>query len=318
MRTHVQLGRNRRVIHPRPVSVVPPRIQRDALWFQSLRGMGDNVFQRPYVYEYCKSYDRVYIDTPWPHLYADMPDNLIFLRNQTKLRTQMKNMELYCSGYPQFPDEDFDSIRSGYGRSKTQNVYQILSSRFAKQVNFFHMDPPSEWKKSTAEALEPHGISVDEPFLLVRNTTKRREWSAPERNCRNEYLQRASADFKRKTKCKVVEVADLEPPKEILDGEPIQVADARLVEGELVNPALIWAFANAAAVISCHGFALPLAQMVKANALIIFGGYEGPERFMHKTIDAQRVQCLTPHNITNKRIRPKALKNSVSLLIDNM
>lgn len=38
-----------------------------------LMGMGDQIFQLPHIRKLCKQYDAVYIFTPWPQIYWDMP-----------------------------------------------------------------------------------------------------------------------------------------------------------------------------------------------------------------------------------------------------
>ena len=52
-------------------------------------GLGDNCFNRPFVRAAAARYE-IYLDTPWPELYADL--DIKFVRGTRQLRTQQKNM----------------------------------------------------------------------------------------------------------------------------------------------------------------------------------------------------------------------------------
>jgi len=287
VKTHIQLGRNRRIIHPTPVSVLPPHTRNRKVSVKSMQGMGDNIFQRPYIHTLCGLFETVYLDSPWPHLYWDMPDNLHLFRSGTRLRTQRKNEESIKEFYGEGPPSITRVFRPGYILNKSGSVYKDFDGRIPRSGFFFHMEPPNEWGEDLP-------FDPTEPFCVVRNTTVRREWHVPNRNCRNEYLQFAASKYKNLTGHQMIEIADIDGDVETLDGEHIHAADVRLTKGELKHPGLIWAFRHAAAVISCTGFALPLAQMVKANALIIFGGYDLPEWFTHPDQDCPDVITITP------------------------
>lgn len=290
MRKHIRLGRNPRVTYPTPVSVIPPTIDKGAAHLMSMHGMGDNIFQRPYVHTLCGLFDKVYLNTPWPHLYWDMPKNLNLFNPNSRLRTQNKNCNLNAGMYGnEVPPASASTYRPGYKLDRSQSVYRDFDNRIPRDGFFFHMDPPQEWSKDLP-------FDPSKPFCLVRNTTTRKEWYVANRNCRNQYLQFAASMYKKKTGHQIIEIADIDNKIETLDGEPIKAADIRLVQGELKHPGLIWAFKHASAVISCTGFALPLAQMVKANALIIFGGYELPEWFQHEDQDCPNVLTIAPDN----------------------
>lgn len=280
-----------RIIDP-PPGVRPVREEggpSEAL-VNSMRGMGDNIFQRPYVATLCGLYDKVFIDTPWPHLYADMPSNLILVPPQTNLRTQAKNINVNSHMYAEgVSSPTATRYRPSYRLRHSRSIYRDFDNRIPRTGFFFHMDPPESWANDLP-------FDPSEPFCLVRNTTTRREWFVKNRNCRNEYLQFAAELYKDFTGCKIIEIADIDNDIEKIDGEHIKVADLRLTKGELSHPNLIWAFKNAASVISCTGFALPLTQMVRANALIIFGGYELPKWFEHEEHDCPDVLTITPDN----------------------
>ena len=320
MKTHIRLGRNRRIIHPIPVSVLPPHPRDREVSVKSMQGMGDNIFQRPYIHTLCGLFETVYLDSPWPHLYLDMPQNLRLIPSFSRLRTQKKNTQKWTHMYSDPPqDRHMIGYRPHYNFKDGRSIFKFFNRIMPREGFFFHMEPPNEWGNDLP-------FDPTEPFCIVRNTTTRREWYVPNRNCRNEYLQYAASRYKELTGHNIIEIADIDGDVETLDGEHIQAADIRLVKGELNHPSLIWAFKNAAAVISCTGFALPLAQMVKANALIIFGGYDLPEWFTHPDQNCPDVITITPdkpcgchkknHNC-NLAISERRLMKKVNELVGN-
>jgi hypothetical protein len=252
-----------------------------------MKGLGDNILHRPYVWTLCQKFEEVYLNTPWPHVYWDMPDNLNFVKSTTKLRTQAKNVRRECEGFPSNIPHPNITYTSGYNLKRKENIFSVLDAKLPRIGFHFHMDPPREWGEDL-----PFDPLL--PFCLVRNTTIRKEWCVPNRNCRNEYLQLAAKRLKESLGITVIEIADIDGEEETLVGGPIEVADIRLVKGELTNPQLLWGFSRAAAVIGCHGFSTPLSLMTNANALIIHGGYDLPQWFVHSQMSAPQVKSLTP------------------------
>src|SRR5215467_8128712 len=60
------------------------------LLIQGQWGLGDNIYARPFVKKLCE-HREVYLDTPWPEIYEDLP--VKFILKPRRLRTQMKNVD---------------------------------------------------------------------------------------------------------------------------------------------------------------------------------------------------------------------------------
>src|ERR1035437_879363 len=60
---------------------------------RGMLGLGDNILQRPFVRAAAAQYDDVYLETPWPELYCDLPVHLC--KRPTSLRSQVKNAAKY-------------------------------------------------------------------------------------------------------------------------------------------------------------------------------------------------------------------------------
>lgn len=63
---------------------------RRPLFIRGMYGLGDNIMQRPFVRAAAEREGQVFLQTPWPELYADLP-KVKPVRSMTRLRTQQKN-----------------------------------------------------------------------------------------------------------------------------------------------------------------------------------------------------------------------------------
>lgn len=217
----------------------------------SMRGLGDNIYQRAFV----KALNGpVYLDTPWPELYRDIP-NVHFIRPDTKLRTQSKNIAKHAAWQPRPRHGSVLTIRYG-----TEGIIPGMRAAFRVRPQAFD--------------LPDFGPSpVAGKYVVVRPVTVRAEWRADTRNPDPHYIQRcALAAIARGYT--VVSVADLEPDKEWLVGEPAP-ADIRYHRGELDVVQLMALVQGASAVIGGIGWIVPACIAAKVPAWVVCGGQGG-------------------------------------------
>ena len=86
--------------------MLPPLVIR-GMW-----GLGDNIYQRPFVRAACRR-AMVYLETPWPELYEDLP--VRFLRADRRLRTQTRNVRRQPVSRWSVAPSRAREIRVGYG-----------------------------------------------------------------------------------------------------------------------------------------------------------------------------------------------------------
>ncbi|EJD8828872.1 hypothetical protein M2756_004910, partial [Salmonella enterica] len=78
------------------------------IYFEGMYGMGDTIYQRPFL----RYFPGSYICTPWPELYVGLDVRCV--RSNTSLRTQLKNEQR--SGYPFYlPPPNVTRRRIVYG-----------------------------------------------------------------------------------------------------------------------------------------------------------------------------------------------------------
>ena len=215
------------------------------------RGLGDSIYSRAFVKNLPKP---VYLDTPWPEIYAGI-DGVHFLRPQTNLRTQSKNIlrhaewEVAPRGLPQ-----------RHPRYGAEGIIQGLTQTFGVMPGAFDL-PPLPPSPETGK------------YVVVRPATVRSEWRADTRNPDPFYIDAACREAGRRG-YRVVSVADLQEGQEWPVGQ-LPYARVKYHKGELPVEQLLSLVANAAAVIGGIGWLVPAALSAKVPAWIICGGQGG-------------------------------------------
>lgn len=217
----------------------------------SMKGLGDNLFQRPFIKALPKP---VYLDTPWPEIYSDIP-GVHFIRPQTTLRTQSKNIARHADWVMPPARQPTRQIRYG-----TEGIIQGMTASFGVMPGEFDLPP-----------LPPS--PVEGKYVVVRPATVRSEWRADTRNPAPEYID-AAALKAHALGYKVVSVADLQPNAEWAV-MPLPYADVQYHRGELPVEQLLALVKGAAAVIGGIGWLVPAALSAKVPAWIICGGQGG-------------------------------------------
>lgn len=222
----------------------------------SMKGLGDGLFQRPFLKNLPKP---LYLDTPWPELYQDIP-GVHFIRPQTTLRTQAKNIARHTNWVMPPGRQPTRQIRYG-----AEGIIPGMTACFGVAPAEFDLPP-----------LPPS--PVEGRYVVVRPVTVRQEWRADTRNPGQGYVTKAALEAIRRG-YKVVSVADLQDGAEWLT-EDAPPANVVYHKGELPVEQLLALVKGAAAVIGGIGWIVPAALCAKVPAWIVCGGqggYNAPE-----------------------------------------
>ena len=236
-----------------------------------MRGLGDNIYQRAFI----RQLGEVWLDTPWPELYRDMPVHCV--QPSTSLRTQAKNIHRHLAWAATPPA--LRSFKVAYGKA---GIIAGMGDCFGVAPGEFDLPPLGD-------------SPVHGRYVVVRPVTVRAEWRADSRNPMPEYVAQAAAAMRAKGYT-VVSVADLEDGKEwALD--PLPAADISYHKGELPVDQLLALIAGAAAVIGGIGWIVPACLAAKVPAWIVCGGQGGfnaPELITAPCMDLSRITFAVP------------------------
>lgn len=240
-----------------------------------MKGLGDCIYQRAFLRQMP---GRVWLETPWPELYRDMP-NVRCMRPATDLRTQAKNIARQTRWVSPPPGQSNRSIRYG-----SAGIFHGMRQCFGVQPGA--LDLP-DFGPSPVPGL----------YVVVRPVTVRQEWRADTRNPLPEYIAKAAAEMHRRG-YRVVSVADLAPEQEWAI-EPLPPADIRYHAGELNVEQLLALLQHAAAVIGGIGWIVPASIASGVPAWIVCGGqggYNAPELITDRRMSLNNITFAVPDN----------------------
>jgi ADP-heptose:LPS heptosyltransferase len=277
------------------------------LLIQGMRGLGDNIYQRPFV-RAVASRRPVFLDTPWPQLYSDLP-GVSFVRPSTHLRTQAKNRDLQDAAIWTEAPREAQRVHVGYGSVELRrgSIIRALESKLSLNGAPFVFDlPPTDFPPVAGR------------YVVIRPVTVRREWTNTARNPKPEYLA-AVARWFQEAGFAVVLVADLEDRAEWLVG-PLPPHDAAYLKGELGVDDLVALVRGAAATVGGVGWLVPMSIAAGTPLFCVLGGqllHNGPSRITDPRMNLSGVGWTFPDRPCEcEKMQHNCLKTNSSLRRD--
>jgi len=246
--------------------------------FLSMKGLGDNIYQRAFVKELAKKHHSIMFDSPWPEIYKDIRQVHCVLP-KTKLRTQLKNVQRYRRR--DWAKTDLRQSRKAcYGRD---GIFTGMEKVFGVKAKTF--DLPS--------FKNPLGGR----YAVIRPASIRDEWPAPSRNPKPEYLCEC-AETLLNHGIDVISIADLnEQEKPVL---PLPKATKNFHKGEFSIAETLGLVQNASIVVGGIGWIVPAAIAYKRPSWFVCGGwgtFNSPKNLIDETVmDLRNIHFELPDN----------------------
>lgn len=254
------------------------------IFVQSMKGLGDGIYQRPFVR--AESARRpVFLDTPWPQLYADLP-NVFPVKPATTLRTQAKNASAQPDSVWHRRPYAADVARFGYGTRELRrgSIVRSLEAVLPLRGAPFVFDLP----------LVPLFLR-SQRYVVVRPVTIRREWTNSARNPDPSAVFKV-AQWLQDAGYRVILVADLKDGEETAVGA-LPPHDEAFLHGELTLPVLMALVRDACAVVGGVGWLVPMAIAAGTPLFVIQGGqlrHNGPQAITDPRMNLDRVGWAKP------------------------
>lgn len=304
------------------------RTKQSILLITGMKGLGDNIYSRPFVKAACKRHDHVYLQTPWPQFYWDMQEEygLRFIKPHTRLRTQNKNItSVPAHTWSQKPEVAHEATRIRYGQHglrRGQSIIEQIESALSLGKSDFDFTIPLKprWV-AEADALF-NDFNTNRPIAIYRPTTLRRDWSAPARNPASSVVQAVSRWLS--DRYYVVSIADLKERQEWI-AIPGEVPDKVFHQGEIRPGVLAALMQRVDLTVTPVGFALPMALAVGARVLTMYGGSVKPQLLVDPRINQSSCwhvapepfcNCARRHHTCNKHISPGEVSRVLTALWD--
>jgi hypothetical protein len=263
------------------------------LLIQGMWGMGDCIYSRPYI-RVAAARHQVWLDTPWPELYADL--NIKFVHGNKQLRTQQKNIARQpadrWSRLPQLPPNAMPEITIGYNDLAVRST--ILATMDIRWQKFSIVFDPALFDLPD---MGPSPMVSERPIAMVRPVTVRKEWQNEARSPRPEYINAIAAELM--ATHTVVAVADLAPGEEWLVGE-LPPAHHYFMHGELPVRELLALTRDADIVVGGVGWIVPAGLALKVKTFIVLGGqggYNAPAKITDPRLDLSRLGFAIPEKL---------------------
>lgn len=245
----------------------PTMNRNKSIHVRGMHGLGDNIMQRPFIQAASQTSD-VYLETPWPELYADLP-HVFPVRANSTLRTQAKNEAISQVKWHRPMGR---RIRLHYGPQDLArtNIWRALDRHLPLGHQPFTLSLPS--------LPVPKIDTGGKPLAIVRPVTARAEWLNVARNPLPAYVNAVAAELS--LTHFVVCLADLQEDSEWLEG-PMPFCDLALIRGELTTLEALALVGSADIVVGGVGWIVPAALAYRTRAFIVLGGmgaHNAPER----------------------------------------
>jgi len=278
------------------------------VYVSGMQGLGDCIHERAVVRELLKAGRSVWLETPWPCVFHDLPVRLV--EKPTSLRTQGKNARRERRAYTrERPPQSRDLLRVSYPPQTVRDAGSVLAAMSGVcgvPVGDFRLPIPDAWRAKAAAFLAKWRPT--KPLMIFRPLGDRTEWGGCKaRNPDHDHF----ADLFESVRDRffVVAVADWEQGREWPVGRAYD-ADVRLLAGELDFETLAALADIAGLVFTSPGFAAVLAQAVGTPVAVVFGGYENGSSFASGARFAPYLpiepvkpcQCFAHHHNCEKRI----------------
>jgi hypothetical protein len=228
----------------------------------SMHGLGDNIFIRPFVRAQA-AIRPVFLATPWPELFEDIP-NIKFQYHISRLRTQAKNLARQATKNREWAGTlpfDTPRVQLGYGDVELRamgSITKVIERKLPLNGFPYKLDLPRSMH-----------ARFKTPTALIRPVTTRKEWTNTARSPRPEYVYQIAERLM--ATHDVVLVADLKDKEEWIEGE-LPPHHRAYLRGELSVEALLRFVAEASVVVGGVGWIVPAAIAAGTPAFVINGG----------------------------------------------
>jgi hypothetical protein len=237
------------------------------IFIRGMWGLGDNIYQRPFVRELASSQKEIYLETPWPELYEDIP-NVYFVRGNRALRTQLKNMALQKPmRWSRIPT--YATVKQISYNMRSGSIITDMAASFGLPNFKPILDLPK------VEPYKGTGAIQERPIALIRPVTVRTEWTNTARNPLPEYIEQITRELM-KTHY-VILVADVVARFETLVGN-LPAHHAAFIHGQLILDRLLALVAVSDIIVGGVGWIVPASIAAQKRAFIVLGGQGGHNR----------------------------------------
>lgn len=251
-------------------------------------GFGDTIYMRAAIKRLAEKWEAVFLRTPWPQLFHDIPKVRPARPNGVFYRTQNHNVATVDPQLWHYPPSNLPEMAGFYSMENFRSGMTILG---AFQHAFRVMSEPVDFSMKVNPAWEPDWLKdVPRPFGVVHPPSMRREWMNASRNPKPEYLQ---AVIDSRPDVHWISVGFNVADQEWYEGPPLKGVARRFDNGELNASQLLAVLGRADMAVSGPCWLLPAAAALGTPLFCIFGGSIPPALLIDKRMGGT-VKAVAP------------------------
>lgn len=269
--------------------------------------MGDAIYVRPLIRDAALQRE-VYLETPWPELYADL--NVKFVLGHKGLRLQWRNVQRQAGALWVTPPAGIDKVALGYGPYELaeSDVFTAMALKMPMPMVTV-TEPVWDLPDLGESPVDPGGA----PLAFVRPVMRRLEWDNEARNPLPQYVAEIAGELKAAGYATLV-VCDIQVDREILAQGIMPPHNLALTKGELNVRQLLATVRDAAVVVGPVGWIVPACVALSKPCFVVLGGNGGmnaPDRLLHPRMAADHIgfampeafcRCMDMHHDCRKEV----------------
>ena len=270
----------------------------ESIFFDGANGFGDSLFQRVVIKYLSQYFKTIYVHTPCPDLFWDIP-NLKFVKEGHKwLRTQEKSAKLSRGKISPLPK---GLKRTAYSYCPVRQLKKcsayIIRTKLNIDVDDFDFTFPLRpiWISKATKLVNGFDMG-NKKLCIIRPPTNRSEWDYPTRNPHPEYYQMLIDKYK--DEYFYVSIADIEDNVEWLVGD-LKGIDAKFHKGEL-SLSTIFGLMKISSMMICYPAFFMLAGIAtRSKTFTIWGGCSHPAASLEESMGLWNFSYAAPDPACN-------------------
>lgn len=242
-------------------------------------GFGDTIYMRPAIKKLAEQWEAVFVRTPWPQVFWDIPKVRPARPHGIFYRTQNANAATVDPMIWHYPPGGLLEMNGFYNMEHFRAGTTIVRA-FMQQ---FRVSDPADFSMKVNPEWEPEWLKdVPRPFGVVHPPSIRREWMNTARNPRPDYIQQV---IDSRPDVHWISVGFNVGDQEWYEGGPLRGVARNFDNGELSASQLLAVLGRADLAVSGPCWLLPAAAALGTPLFCIFGGSIPPQLL----IDHQRM-----------------------------
>lgn len=257
-------------------------------------GFGDNLNERPLIRHLTKKYETVYLRTPMPEIFWDIPRLKFVYPKAMNLRTQKKHMDSLPEST--WSDVPVDAERYGeplHGFRIDRSTTKFYELTVPQDEYDYHLPLKREWIEAGEKILvQLRRKAKGKKLCIIRQPAYRKEWNCLARDPDPKYFQFLIDKFK--NRCYFVSIADIKEGEEWFLGGKLKGINKSFDYGELPLTTLLAVVQGADIMVCYPSFFLLLGIALRTKTLCIFGGNTPPDKLTDPDMDLRYFTAVTP------------------------